>query len=241
MIWPDTVNGISDIELSEDGHTATGVVEFEAPGCFHGHVPFVAHRDGGQWRVDEFVMPEIGWRVVRGMSGLWTTEPIAAPGRRRSASEIWDQAGRTTPLGEDPAVVSILTGGNLAIRAGSSEWKPLAGPGLEIGGRRVVVDSRARHHRRRPAGGPRASSVGETATAFVRACRPASDEGAHRPADANRTARARHGRRACASALRHRPIPVFLCRTDGVPGVDRQGDPPFSQHRRRSVRLRGTR
>lgn len=73
-IWEPYITGL---EFDRFGAEIVGTVSFEAPGCWSGKMPFTARDSDQGWRVEEFRMPDTGWKVTLGESGNWVAERIA--------------------------------------------------------------------------------------------------------------------------------------------------------------------
>ena len=67
---------ITDFTCVLHGDSATGTVSFRVEGLYEGKAEYTAKRENGQWRVDEFRLPDYKIRVVRGQNGLWARSPV---------------------------------------------------------------------------------------------------------------------------------------------------------------------
>lgn len=57
---------------ARDERKAVGEIEFEAPELYAGRVTYVARQqDDGAWRIEEFLMPPYGIRLVLDDEGIW--------------------------------------------------------------------------------------------------------------------------------------------------------------------------
>ena len=62
---------ITDCTCKVDGDTATGVVSFKADKVYEGKAEYTARKKDGQWRIEEFRMPERKFTTVLGADGKW--------------------------------------------------------------------------------------------------------------------------------------------------------------------------
>ncbi|NQU20737.1 MAG: hypothetical protein HQ567_05590 [Candidatus Nealsonbacteria bacterium] len=62
---------ITDLTCKVDGDTAKGTVSFRVPKLYEGKVDYEAHRRGEVWRIETFLLPGYGQKVVRGEKGPW--------------------------------------------------------------------------------------------------------------------------------------------------------------------------
>lgn len=67
---------ITDFSCTVEGDRATGTVAFRAPKLYEGDADYLARRTDGGWRIEAFVLPRAGLRVVRKASGLWKMERL---------------------------------------------------------------------------------------------------------------------------------------------------------------------
>ncbi len=63
---------ITDCTCKVDGNTATGTVTFRAEKVYEGKVEYTAKKKDGQWRVEEFRLPDFKITIALGADGKWT-------------------------------------------------------------------------------------------------------------------------------------------------------------------------
>lgn len=68
MIHANRITGIT-CDVKDD--TARGVVSFEVPKLYAGKVHYVARKQDGKWRIEEFALPAYNIQVAHGQSGKW--------------------------------------------------------------------------------------------------------------------------------------------------------------------------
>ena len=70
---------ITDLTCTVDGDTAKGTVSFRVPKLYEGKVDYEAHRRGEVWRIETFLLPGYGQKVVRGEKGPWKAVELEPP------------------------------------------------------------------------------------------------------------------------------------------------------------------
>ncbi|HEX5104847.1 MAG TPA: hypothetical protein VFV87_13595, partial [Pirellulaceae bacterium] len=62
---------VTEVTVQVAGDTASGEVAFEKEGLYRGRVRYVARRADGDWRIEEFYLPNVGLSLVRNEQGVW--------------------------------------------------------------------------------------------------------------------------------------------------------------------------
>lgn len=62
---------ITDCTCKMDGDTATGTVTFKAEKLYEGKVDYTARKKDGNWRIEEFQLPDLKITIALGDDGKW--------------------------------------------------------------------------------------------------------------------------------------------------------------------------
>ena len=79
-LWISRTNGyasyiqpeyVTEVTVNVTGDTASGEVAFEKEGLYRGRVRYVARRVNGDWRIEEFHLPNVGLSLQLSEPGVW--------------------------------------------------------------------------------------------------------------------------------------------------------------------------
>ncbi|MCA9053192.1 MAG: DUF1080 domain-containing protein, partial [Planctomycetaceae bacterium] len=77
LIQPEYVTNVT---VNVAGDAAYGKVAFEKRGLYRGLIGYVARRSNGDWRIEEFHLPDLGMALECGDDGIWGPMVRSVPG-----------------------------------------------------------------------------------------------------------------------------------------------------------------